>query len=35
VLVPADRYWGAEMQRSLDDYPIGGGHRRPLQRPVR
>jgi fumarate hydratase class II len=22
VLVPADRYWGAETQRSLDDFPI-------------
>jgi len=23
VLVPADRYWGAETQRSLDNFPIG------------
>ena len=23
VRVPADRYWGAETQRSLDDFPIG------------
>jgi fumarate hydratase class II len=33
VPVPADRYWGAETQRSLDDFPIGVGRFR-WQRPV-
>jgi fumarate hydratase, class II len=33
VRVPAERYWGAETQRSLDDFPIGVGRFR-WQRPV-
>ena len=24
--VPADRYWGAQTQRSLMNFPIGWGH---------
>ena len=24
ILVPADRHWGAQTQRSLEDFPIGG-----------
>src|SRR5258705_5714390 len=29
VAVPADRYWGAQTQRSLENFPIGG-ERMPL-----
>ena len=25
VLVPADRYWGAQTQRSMENFPIGAG----------
>jgi fumarate hydratase class II len=31
VDVPADRYWGAQTQRSLTNFPIGG-HR--MKRPT-
>ena len=25
IAVPADRYWGAQTQRSIDNFPIGVG----------
>lgn len=30
VKVPADRYWGAQTQRSIENFPIGG-HRMPIE----
>lgn len=30
VQVPADRYWGAQTQRSIQNFPIGG-HRMPIE----
>ena len=34
VLVPADRYWGAQTQRSLENFRIGG-EKMPAKRPKR
>ena len=31
VAVPADRYWGAQTQRSLENFPIGTETCRPCE----